>query len=511
MLAYYWYHNMNYSPIQSPFYSPFSGPLSPGWEGVAPSINVFLIAGQSNTDGRVARTLGPAWITSDPVIDGVKVWDGSGIVDYDLTDYGQAGNGSSWIQTQSDNNYSFVHVALKKIADSMINDVVVCQVTSGGTALDPEYNVRGSWSPGGPTEGGAPHLLDALEDRFNALSAYCTANNINLAVKGILWHQGEADSLIAGAPALYAGRFATLINKIRTFTSSPSLPIYYGTVSDGSTQHDATIEAAHLAYAASDPNAHCLDVFGSGLTLLPDTLHFDASGCNRFGDWVGDMYLLGGVNGAGDLTVPTFTIPAVSDADPNTLITSSPVTPTGMDVDGVISVYGGAVQLNGTGGFNATSRVISPGDSFEVQATSAASGSTTAIVVINGVAETFTVTVTSAPVYIAGPDLTGYANSAATGVTHTLTTITTIVVARGVIFQTPLTAGRTYRFSLAGSGAVAGWSMVDLASTPTIRTEISAAVGVADFTVASNATYAYIRLPNIGTLSDIAATIEDIT
>ena len=78
----------------------------------------------------------------------------------------------------------------------------------------------------------------------------------------------------------------------------------------------------------------------------------------------------------------------------STMITSAPVTVEGLLVSAAISVTGGAYRLNSTGDFVTTPGIWSPGDTFEVQRLSGDDYevATTAVVTINGVSETFTIT-----------------------------------------------------------------------------------------------------------------------
>lgn len=246
-------------------------------------INMFIVWGQSNTDGRVNIADGPSWV-QDGVVDATQVWNSQFLTTYRLDDYGQNGNGSSWIQTQTNNKFSFAHVALRNIAQNMQN-VVACQLTSGGTALAPNANSRGSWCPDYELiPSGTPVLLEALLNRISDLLSYCSALGITVNFKGIICHQGESDSLHSGAPDDYLGRWTELISRLRDIAEDPNLPVFYGTVPTYSSWYSSTVRTAHLDYAASDANAYCRD--NEGITMLSDNLHFDSAGCVAFGDWV---------------------------------------------------------------------------------------------------------------------------------------------------------------------------------------------------------------------------------
>lgn len=250
-----------------------------------PTLNVFLVWGQSNADGRVAKALGPSWLT-DGIVDGVSVWTGSAIEPYDLASVGPSGNGSSWVLNQSESKYSFVHVALHEIAQVMDN-VVTCQVTSGASPIAPRENVRGSWSADfASIHAGTPKLLHELLGRYTALKSFAEQRGYRVVPRALIGHHGESDSVAGGGsggdPAAYEGRLENLIAAVRTHVGDPELPVIMGTVPSSSDWYDATIRSAQLSIASSDPNVHCRD--NNDLTLF-DNLHFDATACNTFGQW----------------------------------------------------------------------------------------------------------------------------------------------------------------------------------------------------------------------------------
>lgn len=243
------------------------------------TINVLLALGQSNADGRADIADGPAWISGGLVPD-VQAFNGAGLEPYSLNNGGPSGSGRSWVSGGENGKYSFVQVASKLLAEEVSN-LVVCQVTQGGTGIYPESNSNGCWNAEYETiPAGTPRLLEAAENRFNSLKQYCEDNRLNLNLVGVLWHQGERDDQYPD-PGGYQQRFQAVIDKVREFTDVPDLPFYYGTLSHSSTRYNAVIEAAQLAIASSDANCYCRD--NSSLTLLGDNLHFDATSQDTFG------------------------------------------------------------------------------------------------------------------------------------------------------------------------------------------------------------------------------------
>ncbi len=206
---------------------------------------------------------------------------------YNLAVNGLSGNGSGWIDGEGTNEFSFADIALKLVAEQLSN-LVMCKVSNGDSVLAIVENVNGSWSTDYENiPVGTPKLLQELENRYNALISYCNTNNITVNVKGFIWHQGERDYTL-GYDAQYASNFSALVAKVRNFTGVADLPVFYGTISEISTQYSLTIKNAQLAFAVSDDNAYCRD--NSALTLISGEDHFDATSSKTFGEWVADMF-----------------------------------------------------------------------------------------------------------------------------------------------------------------------------------------------------------------------------
>lgn len=246
-------------------------------------LNVFLVGGQSNSDGRVAFTSGPAYL-QDGIVDGVGSFVGNRII-YDLRDADAYTNG----RTEGANKYAFNHVALYQIAQELPN-VTTVQITAGGSQLSSaQSQIKGIWNADYasiPSDSVA--LLHALQLRFEHLQRWVsTRPNLTLKVRGLIWHQGESDAW-SPADTEYLANWTALVSKVRTFVGDPNMPVFYGTIPSTSADYNATVRAAMLSFAASDPNAYCRD--NDDLTMY-DGVHFDAASCNTFGDWTYSTFM----------------------------------------------------------------------------------------------------------------------------------------------------------------------------------------------------------------------------
>jgi hypothetical protein len=253
-------------------------------------INVFLVGGQSNCDGRAPSTEGPDWMVDSKRIVNVLSFNNTIIEGYSLRRIGPTGNGTCYVENDfSIDDFGFADIAHHEIAQEFEN-VVVCRVSQGGTPLVPISYSGGSWSADyDAIPDGTPKLLQLLETKYGLLVSYCAANNIALNLKAMFWHQGERDGQLGTSQSTYESGLEALIAKVRDFTGIADLPFISGTVPAASTAYSADVRAAMLAVAAADPDVWYRD--NDGIGLNPDSLHFNGAGSIAFGEWAAETYL----------------------------------------------------------------------------------------------------------------------------------------------------------------------------------------------------------------------------
>lgn len=145
----------------------------------------------------------------------------------------------------------------------------------GGSSLD-------EWAPGGQLYSHAL-ALTGLAQRISE-------------VKGILWHQGEAESGSEEKARTYKSRFSGMLFSLRRECGLEHVPVILGEL--GSFLGECTAEdlryypvvnKALAEIAASNPG---IGLAGAeGLTDLGDKLHFDAQSCRIFGGRYFQAYL----------------------------------------------------------------------------------------------------------------------------------------------------------------------------------------------------------------------------
>ena len=266
------------------------GALQPDYE--FPPRKVFLMAGQSNADGRPAIGTMPQYIQDYANNGGSKFC------------YWSYANGTetAWqmfsgklqpYMPYTDNNTTsrcgFDGIVYHLIEEALQQRFYVIKESRGGTAIDTRCSSTGDlWWNAAPDwlATAAPRSGHSLALEFTENIGLCIDNILSQLQEGyriqcIMWHQGESDRTQA---ASYHDNLRQLVAYLRSWLVSKTgdeqyatLPFIAGTVNRSSTQYNAQVEQAVLQLAEEDPNFHVVDM--SDCKLGSDNLHFDASGC----------------------------------------------------------------------------------------------------------------------------------------------------------------------------------------------------------------------------------------
>ena len=121
----------------------------------------------------------------------------------------------------------------------------------------------------------------------------------NGVLKGILWHQGEGDSIEESAPA-YEQNLMGLIDKIRRDLDSPELPFVVGEMGDlWMDEHPFARVVNDMLKRIPDSVEHTACVSAQGLTVKDDRVHFDTKSAREMGRrFAGAMMELESASGA---------------------------------------------------------------------------------------------------------------------------------------------------------------------------------------------------------------------
>lgn len=138
-------------------------------------------------------------------------------------------------------------------------------------------------------EGGSP-IDDWQTDGLLFKHAIAQANFAmeNSQLTGILWHQGESDSMSGGSTGYY-DKLLVIIDALRNELNAPNLPLIIGGLGDylGQTGFGTgCIDYQQINDALQQfafKQANCYFVTAADLTANPDGIHLDAISQRRFG------------------------------------------------------------------------------------------------------------------------------------------------------------------------------------------------------------------------------------
>ena len=253
-------------------------------------VPVVLVAGQSNTDGRVDNVELPAYIKRD----GYRYcqWSfGSGV---------HSGEGrfepfTPRNYSQKPERWAYDAVVYYELERLWQRPFYVIKESLGGTAIDPrcESNSNMHWSADpdylastAASDKGGLSLLKAFIGNIGA----CIDNQLSKLPEGydikfMLWHQGESDRSQADS---YHDNLKAVVDYVRTYLVNKTgqqkyarLPFICGTFSKASKQGSPKVAAALYQLQQEDPDFHVVDV--SDATLGRDQIHFDAAGAELLG------------------------------------------------------------------------------------------------------------------------------------------------------------------------------------------------------------------------------------
>ena len=266
------------------------GALQPDY--LFPPRKVFLVAGQSNADGRPAIGTMPQYIQDYANNGGSKFcyWSYANGTDAAWQMFG--GKLQPYIPYTDNNTTSrcgFDGIVYHLIEEALQERFFVIKESRGGTAIDTRCSSTGNlWWNADPSwlASASPRSGHSLALEFTENIGLCIDNVLSQLEEGyhiqcIMWHQGESDRTQA---ASYHDNLQQLVAYLRSFLVSKTgderyatLPFIAGTVNRSSTQYNAQVEQATLQLAEEDENFYVVDM--SDCQLGSDNLHFDATGC----------------------------------------------------------------------------------------------------------------------------------------------------------------------------------------------------------------------------------------
>lgn len=256
-------------------------------------LKVVPVIGQSEVDGRLTELF--PWIIGG-LIPGVKAFNRTALVDFDILDDGPSGNGSSWATEggggSSNNKFGWDSVLLKQLAE-LIGSTVNHKVTNGGSRLSPTgpNDVNGSWYyVYGDITVGTPRLMEDFATKWGEFKAFCTANGHTYEVPFIIMDQMHGDD---PTPTNYPTYLPIWLEFIRTTIEVPNCPIIASTYPWKQSQFNKTVRNAWYYQATQDENLYLFsatygDVVSDSYGV--DTSHKGPIVTQALADWGIEVY-----------------------------------------------------------------------------------------------------------------------------------------------------------------------------------------------------------------------------
>lgn len=240
--------------------------LLPGTRLIADQYDLFLLAGQSNMDGRGDANKLTAK-HCEPFEDAIMFYKN------------HLGSSDGWQplgpgfsiapkfkgslpSTTFGPEIGFARRYLDVYPD---NKIALIKGSRGGT------NLRSDWNPGlkNQPDSQGPRYRDFIET-INQATRKLAEQNHQFAIRGLLWHQGESDSKVSATK--HEQRLRHFVDRIREDLGQPDLPVILGEVFDNG-KRDSVLTAIR---AVAENAIGTRLVTAEGTSTWDDGTHFDA-------------------------------------------------------------------------------------------------------------------------------------------------------------------------------------------------------------------------------------------
>ncbi len=242
--------------------------------------NVFILAGQSNMDGRakvsdLTDDLA-SWKKEQPGI--LFAYSNSGTKGKLLASDGwiklapgySVRPGSPKIEKLPADTFG-PEVSFGRTVDQTLRlPVAIIKFAEGGTSLQKDWRV-------GDKDGLYARMIDFVQKRLVDLGK----NGDTYSIRGFVWHQGESDAGLSSEE--YSTLLVNLITSVRTDLQRPRLPVVIGEVYDNGKRDN--VRAAEKTTATKLPS--CEFVPATGLKTQDEGTHFDAASQIELGKRMG--------------------------------------------------------------------------------------------------------------------------------------------------------------------------------------------------------------------------------
>ncbi|PSV05959.1 hypothetical protein C0W96_09855 [Photobacterium kishitanii] len=238
-------------------------------------IDLWIVAGQSNTDGRIELSKQrPSWLPYSNIVPNVKCFNSSNNR-FELWKYSY----SSVTLNNNEDKWAYDSTAMFQYANLVNKEQYVIKHSLGGSSIGvspPAGN--GQWNSNYHLA--TRSLLRELEDKYHSAMKVLNQKNKTIVLRGVLWHQGESDSNSKENENAYYHNLYSVIKKIREFTHCSNLPFIFATIPKQSEQFSTIINTAHFKLSKKK-YSYIVDLH-DGTTF--DGIHFDGTTAERLGN-----------------------------------------------------------------------------------------------------------------------------------------------------------------------------------------------------------------------------------
>lgn len=265
--------------------------LTVGSQAKREATPVYIVAGQSNTDGRVGNELLPEYIQTNKYHH--CYWSyGSGA---------HSGEGKFelfWPRIYNQNKpgrWAYDAVLYYWLEQSLKRDFYVIKESLGGTAIDTRTGSTNQmyWSASpefldstAASDKGGKSLLKAFVDNIGAcIDKQLSKQKGGYDIKAFIWHQGESDRRVS---CYYYDNMKAVIDYVRQYLVKKTgnkryanLPVIMGSIPHAGRGYASGVEEAQMRLTREDPNVYLIDVHDA--PLQRDNIHFDATGAELLG------------------------------------------------------------------------------------------------------------------------------------------------------------------------------------------------------------------------------------
>lgn len=252
---------------------------------------VYIVAGQSNTDGRVPNDKLPGYIRTN----------GYSHCYWNFSSGTLSGHGlfeKFWpriINRDNPNRWAYDAVTYYWLDRSLNTDFYIIKESLGGTAIDtaatsnsqmywsasPDYLAKTSAS-----DKGGKSLVKALTENIGAcIDKQLSQKSEGYKIMAFIWQQGESDQT---ASDRYEQNLRAVIDYVRNYLVRKTgdkhyraLPVVIGGISHKSRGYSQGVEQACINLSKTMQNVYFVPV--PNATLRTDELHFDAAGAELLG------------------------------------------------------------------------------------------------------------------------------------------------------------------------------------------------------------------------------------